>query len=98
MRTEHAVDIEHRDTGTKGAFLVESNGRQLAEMTYVWVGKERIIIDHTEVSDELRGQGVGKQLVAAAVDFARERSISILPLCPFAKSVFGQVPEFRDVL
>lgn len=98
MRLGQAVDIQHRSTGTKGAFFVESNGRQQAEMTYVWAGDERIIIDHTEVSDELRGQGVGRQLVAAAVDFARERSISILPLCPFAKSVFGRVPEFRDVL
>lgn len=92
------MDVRHRDSGTKGAFFIEQNGRQLAEMTYVWAGKERIIIDHTEVSDELRGQGAGKQLVAAAVDFARERSIKILPLCPFAKSVIGRVPEFRDVL
>lgn len=92
------MDVQHRDSGTKGAFFVAENGRQLAEMTYVWAGKERIIIDHTEVSDELRGQGVGRQLVAAAVHFARERSINILPLCPFAKSVFGRVPQFQDVL
>lgn len=92
------MDVQHRDSGTKGAFFIEQNGRQLAEMTYVWAGKERIIIDHTEVSDELRGQGTGKQLVAAAVDFARERAIKILPLCPFAKSVIGRVPEFQDVL
>jgi hypothetical protein len=92
------MDVQHRDSGTKGAFFVEQDGRQLAEMTYVWAGKERIIIDHTEVSDELRGQGAGKQLVAAAVDFARERAIKILPLCPFAKSVIGRVPESRDVL
>lgn len=92
------MDTQHRDSGTRGAFLVERNGRQLAEMTYVWAGEGQIIIDHTEVSDELRGQGAGKQLVAAAVDFARERSIRILPLCPFAKSVFERVPEFQDVL
>lgn len=92
------MEILHRESDTKGAFVVEQNGRRLAEMTYVWAGKERIIIDHTEVSDELRGKGVGKQLVAAAVDFARQGSINILPLCPFAKSVFGRVPEFQDVL
>jgi uncharacterized protein len=92
------VDVQHRENGTKGAFFVERDGRQVAEMTYVWAGSERIIIDHTQVSDDQRGQGLGKQLVAAAVDFARARSISILPLCPYAKSVFGRVPEFRDVL
>lgn len=92
------MDIQHRDSGPKGAFVVEQDGRQLAELTYVWAGEDRIIIDHTEVSDELRGQGAGKQLVGAAVEFARERSIRILPLCPFAKSVFERVPELQDVL
>lgn len=98
LNTERTVDVQHRDGGQKGAFVVEQNGRRLAEMTYVWAGETQIIIDHTEVSDELRGQGVGRQLVGAAVDFARARSIRILPLCPFAKSVFARVPEFRDVL
>lgn len=92
------MDVLQRDNGSKGAFYVEVDGRQLAEMTYVWAGATRIIVDHTEVSDELRGMGVGKQLVAAAVDFAREKGIIIMPLCPFAKSVFERVPEFRDVL
>lgn len=92
------MDVQHRESGSKGAFFVEQDGRELAELTYVRAGETRMIIDHTEVSDELRGQGVGKQLVAAAVEFARERGITVLPLCPYAKSVFGRVEEFRDVL
>ncbi len=92
------MDVQRRDLGTKGAFFIEQDGRQVAEMTYVWAGDARIIIDHTEVSDELRGQGAGNMLVAAAVEFARERSITILPLCPFAKSVFARSPEYQDVL
>lgn len=67
-------------------------------MTYVWAGDSRIIIDHTEVDDSLRGKNVGKQMVSAAVDYARSKSISILPLCPFANSVFKKVKEFQDVL
>lgn len=37
-------------------------------------------------------------MVAKAVDFAREKGIKIIPLCPFAKSVFDKVKEFNDVL
>jgi hypothetical protein len=36
--------------------------------------------------------------VSKAVDFAREKGIKIIPLCPFAKSVFDKVEQFRDVL
>lgn len=92
------MEIIHDAGNPKGRFYVSENGEKLAEMTYVWAGDTRIIIDHTEVDDRLRGKGVGKQLVSAAVDFARSSNISILPLCPFAKSVFERVKEFRDVL
>ena len=57
-----------------------------------------MIIEHTEVDDSLAGKGVGKQLVSTAVDFARTNNIKIIPLCPFAKSVFDRVKEWQDVL
>lgn len=92
------MDIQQKDDGKKGMFFIEQDGAILAEMTYVWVGTDRIIIDHTEVSPLLSGKGAGKQMVTKAVAFAREKQIKIVPLCPFAKSVFDKVEEFRDVL
>jgi predicted GNAT family acetyltransferase len=92
------MHIQHEQSGNKGAFYVEENGMRLAEMTYSKAGDTRIIIDHTEVSDALRGKGAGKQLVSAAVDLARKNNVKILPLCPFARSVFEKVKDFQDVL
>lgn len=92
------MEILRKDDGRKGKFYVEQEGRQLAEMTYVWAGTGRIIIDHTEVDEALKGQNAGRQMVASAVNFAREAKIRILPLCPFAKSVFDKTPEYADVL
>jgi uncharacterized protein len=92
------MDIERIEHGSKGAFIIKVNDERLAEMTYSKAGDTLIIIDHTDVSDALRGKGAGKQLVQAAVEYARENQIKILPLCPFAKSVFDKTPEFNDVL
>ena len=92
------MHIQHEQSASKGAFYVEENGIRLAEMTYSRAGDTLIIIDHTDVSDALRGKGAGKQLVSAAVDHARKNNLKILPLCPFAKSVFEKVKEFQDVL
>jgi predicted GNAT family acetyltransferase len=92
------MNIERTEHGSKGAFIVKENNELLAEMTYSKAGDHLIIIDHTEVTDALRGTGAGKQLVSAAVNYARENKIKILPLCPFAKSVFDRTPEFADVL
>ncbi|HOX82829.1 MAG TPA: GNAT family N-acetyltransferase [Chryseolinea sp.] len=92
------MDIKLEEIGNKGSFFIGENKKRLAEMTFSKAGETRIIIDHTEVSDLLRGKGAGKQLVHAAVEYAREKNIKILPLCPFAKSVFDKVKEFQDVL
>jgi predicted GNAT family acetyltransferase len=92
------MEILQKDDGKKGMFYIEQDKKKLAEMTYVWAGTDRIIIDHTEVSQALTGKGAGKQMVSKAVDFARTKNIKIIPLCPFAKSVFDKVQEFKDVL
>ena len=92
------MEVLQKDNGENGKFYIEKNSKELAKMTYVWAGKDRIIIDHTEVNIELSGKGAGKQMVSAAVAFAREKGIKIIPLCPFAKSVFDKVKEFNDIL
>ncbi|CAN5483036.1 GNAT family N-acetyltransferase [soil metagenome] len=93
-----SMDIQHKDNGEKGIFYVAVDGKTEAEMTYVWAGDQRIIIDHTGVSEALKGHSVGKQLVQAAVVFAREKQLKILPLCPFAKAIFEKTPDYQDVL
>ena len=92
------MEIKQSDDGLKGEFFIEQDGVRAAEMTYVWAGTDRIIIDHTDVGPALTGKNAGKQMVLKAVEFAREKGISIIPLCPFAKSVFDRVPALRDVL
>lgn len=91
------MEIQREEHGSKGAFFISAQGKRLAEMTYSKAGDTRLIIDHTEVSEALKGKGAGKQLVTAAVNFARQQKIKILPLCPFARAVFEKTPEFADV-
>jgi predicted GNAT family acetyltransferase len=90
--------IQHKKVGTKGLFYVESSGNIMAEMVYTMPSPEKMIIEHTEVSEELKGQNVGYQLVHTAVEYARTHNIKIIPLCPFAHAVFKKKPEYADVL
>lgn len=92
------MQIKQREIGSKGLFYIEEGNEKLAELTYSKAGDSLIIIDHTDVSEKLKGKGAGKQLVQAAVDYAREHSIKILPLCPFAKAMFDRTPAYSDVL
>ena len=92
------MEIKQKDDGSKGSFYIEVDGKKAGETTYVWAGPDKIIIDHTEVSDVLKGKNAGKQLVNKAVEFAREKNIKILPLCPFAAALFRKTPDYKDVL
>jgi len=92
-----APPVAHVRSDHRGAFVIERDGKRLAELTYTVAGT-RVILDHTDVSDALRGTGTGRKLVEAAVQWARAENIKLMPLCPFAKSVFDKTPGFADVL
>ncbi|GAA4036131.1 GNAT family N-acetyltransferase [Flavobacterium cheonhonense] len=91
-------EVQLKIDGNKGFFYIEIEGKQEAMMTFVFAGEDKIIIDHTEVNPGNEGKGFGKKMVTKAVEYARENNLKIIPLCPFAKSVFDKVAEFRDVL
>ncbi len=92
------MKVQHIFNQKNGKFFIEENGRQMAYLAYVYAGETKFIIDHTEVIPGNEGRGLGKLLVIAAVEFAREKGFKILPLCPFAKSVFERNELFNDVL
>jgi uncharacterized protein len=91
------MHVAHEEHGHRGAFFVEREGKRLGELTYTVAGS-RVILDHTTVDEALRGTGAGRALVEAAVQWARTGDRRLMPLCPFARSVFDKTPEYRDVL
>lgn len=91
-------EVQLRNDDKNGAFYIDVDGKQEAMITFVFAGNDKIIIDHTEVNPGNEGKGFGKKMVIKAVEFAREKNLKIIPLCPFVKSVFDKTPEFSDVL
>jgi len=93
------MEIQHQQTDPDGAFYIENeNGDRIAELQYEYFGDNTLDIYHTQVADELQGQNIGKQLVEAAIDFARRKQLKIIPSCTFAKSVFAGESGYNDVL
>jgi len=92
------IKVLQSDRESKGFFKALEGDMEVGRMTYSWSEKDTIIIDHTEVNPEFKGKSIGNKMVMAAVSFAQEHTIKIIPLCPFVKSVFDKTPEIRDVL
>lgn len=91
------MQVQISESESKGKAYIGDAQKPDAEMTFSKAGEDKIIIDHTEVSESLKGQGAGKQMLMALVEMARERGIKILPLCPFAHAMFRKDPSIKDV-
>ncbi|MBS4200001.1 N-acetyltransferase [Bacillus sp. FJAT-49732] len=89
------IDIKQ---GENKFYVGDNQEEPLAEIHFVPTGATKLIVDHTYVSDGLRGQGFGEALVERIVTFAREEQKQIIPLCPFAKSQIDRHEEYQDVL
>lgn len=92
------MKIQRQERGKKGAIYIEKDGEWIAELTYKREGMRKIVVDHTEVAENLRGKGVGRRLVEAAVKYARNNNLLIKPVCPFAQKVLESSEEYDDVL
>lgn len=69
----------------------------LAKAEYI-LAKQRIIFTHTEVPSDLEGNGIGAALAKTGLQYAREKELKVLPLCPFFASYIRRHPEYKDML
>ncbi|HEY1845415.1 MAG TPA: GNAT family N-acetyltransferase [Buttiauxella sp.] len=83
--------------GNNSFYVNDADGNRVAEVVFVPTGEHLTIIEHTDVDESLKGQGVGKQLVARVVERMRRENRKIIPLCPFAKHEFDTTPEYADI-
>ena len=78
-------------------FYANCDGHHVGQITFVRIGSDKIIIDHTDVSDKYRNAQIGLNLVRCAANLAREQKRKVITMCPFAAAMFGRYPEFDDV-
>ena len=92
------MEIKHINETNKGNFKAFEAGIEVGEMGYTWAGEDKFIIDHTNVSPEFEGKGIGKKLLMEAVKYARQKNVKIITICSFAKRVFERTENIKDVL
>jgi uncharacterized protein len=86
------------DEGSHGAFYIEEDNEQVAEMI-VQVSGNHMIIMHTEVAPEEEGQGLAKRLFEAMTEHARQNNLKVRAMCSFAQAHFRRNPnDYRDIM
>jgi len=91
------MEILLKENANKGFAMAREDDKRAGIMSYSIAGTDLIIIEHTEVDTAFNGKGVGKKMLYKIVEMAREKNIKIIPLCPFAASMFKKLVDINDV-
>ena len=92
MAETERVSIEREETNGVHEFVLRVEGTRLGFLEFTRPGVGVMRIEYVEVSPELRGTGLGKQLVEKAVAFARDNSLRVVPICSYARAVIQRDP------
>ena len=57
-----------------------------------------IVLSHTEVPEQLEGQGLGSKIVRGALDIVRARGLKAVPACGFVAAFIRKNPGYQDLL
>ncbi|MFD2760193.1 GNAT family N-acetyltransferase [Lentibacillus juripiscarius] len=79
-------------------YIGDDEQNPTAEITFKPQGNDTFDVDHTYVSEELRGQGIAGKLTDKMVSFAREEGKKIKPTCPYVKEKMEKTSEYHDML
>lgn len=68
----------------------------LSKLDYIRDGKN-FVITHVGVYPELRGQGIAGKIVEVGLEYAKENSLRVVPMCSYAAAYIRKHPEYAEL-
>jgi len=68
-----------------------------SKLDYIRDGKN-FVITHVGVHPELRGQGVAARMVEVSLEYAKEKSLRVIPMCSYAAAYMRRHPEYAELM
>ncbi|MFM6851161.1 MAG: GNAT family N-acetyltransferase [Terrabacter sp.] len=91
------MDIEFADAPDRSRYELRAGEQLLGFIDYRLTG-DVIDLVHTEVPEELGGQGHAATLARGALADARERGLRVVPSCPYVARYIEKHPEHADLV
>jgi uncharacterized protein len=87
------LDVRHDELAHKYSARVEG---EEAVLSYRETGEGTVEFTRTFVPEELRGRGIGEDLVRQALDDAAGRGWRFTASCPFVRKYLERHPELQE--
>ena len=78
--------------------VVNEKGDKLGYCTFPSIGQNLVVIDHTVVAQELRGQGIASKLLDKAYEAIKKTNRKAYATCSYAQKYFEKNPDKKDIL
>ena len=91
------MEISVRDDGEHSRYELSVDGEVVGIAEYVLEGST-VVLPHTVIAVDRRGQGLGEVLVRAALDDARELGRTVVPDCWYVRQFIDEHPEYRHLV
>ena len=69
---------------------------QLAKLDYMEDGGT-IVMTHVGVPYEFRGNGVAGKITQAGLDYAKAKSLRVIPMCSYVAAYIRRNPQYREL-
>ncbi len=90
------MDLVIHHDGEAGRFETRVDGLRCV-LEYTRDGRV-VTMTHVRVPAAAAGQGVASHLTRTAMDWARNRGLSVVPRCPYVAAWIERNPDYRDLI
>lgn len=90
--------IKHEQNVRTGNFYITQDCERIAFLNYFEDPEDVLQLNHTYVSDILRGQQIASKLVTEAVNYAQKNGLKLKAVCPYVEGWFKRYPEHSHLL
>ncbi len=87
------LQVTHNEA--ENTFEVWIDGH-LSKLDYFRDG-DNFVIAHVGVYPELRGQGVAGKIMDASLEYAKQNSLRVIPMCSYAAAYIRKNPQYMDL-
>jgi uncharacterized protein len=91
------MDVTIENNLEKNRYEVKRDSKVIGFADYRKIGTS-LMFSHTEVNEDLEGQGIGTQLIRFALEDTRAQGMTAIPMCPFVKVFIQRHKDFIEVV
>lgn len=87
------MEVVHNQAENR--FEIQLDG-QLAKLDYMENG-DSIVMTHVGVPIEFRGHGIAAIITKAGLDYAKSKSLRVIPMCSYVAAYLRRNPQYIEL-